>query len=104
MSDHDFDTPAGVRVRVAAGIRATPRRDLAEAELLATKIHAAVPIDLQAGDILPHPGISVGIALAEEGQTVDDMLDYADVALYTAKRAGRNRVATYGSGAVLPPQ
>jgi diguanylate cyclase len=36
--------------------------------------------------------LSVGIAVAEAGETLDALMDRADKALYTAKRGGRNRV------------
>jgi diguanylate cyclase (GGDEF)-like protein/PAS domain S-box-containing protein len=79
-------------------------RDLADAERLATAIHTAVRTDLHVGDAVLQPGLSIGIAMAEDDQSVDDMLSNADVALYSAKRAGRNRVASYGSGTLLPPE
>jgi diguanylate cyclase (GGDEF)-like protein len=36
--------------------------------------------------------VSMGVALAEPGETVEDLLRRADEALYRAKRGGRNRV------------
>jgi diguanylate cyclase len=36
--------------------------------------------------------LSIGIAVAEEGEALDDLMDRADKALYAAKRGGRNRV------------
>jgi diguanylate cyclase len=40
-------------------------------------------------------GASVGVALSTPGDTVDDLLRNADVAMYTAKRAGRGRHAFF---------
>ncbi|WP_352837408.1 diguanylate cyclase [Mesorhizobium sp. M0296] len=35
---------------------------------------------------------SAGIAAAQRGDTIDDVLARADTALYSAKMAGRNRI------------
>lgn len=39
--------------------------------------------------------ISAGIATAEQGTTIEDVLERADEALYRAKGSGRNRVVAY---------
>ena len=41
---------------------------------------------------------SIGIALAEPGQSTEELLRNADVAMYTAKAAGRGRSQLYQSG------
>lgn len=47
--------------------------------------------------------VSLGVAMTQDAHTYpDDLLRNADRALYDAKRAGRNRVAAYGSDN-LPP-
>jgi CRISPR/Cas system-associated protein Cas10 (large subunit of type III CRISPR-Cas system) len=47
--------------------------------------------------------ISIGITLAESGDTVSSVLRRADEALYEAKRGGRNRcVARIGGAAGVP--
>ena len=44
-----------------------------------------------------HINASVGIAVASGNETADDLLRNADVAMYTAKRRGKGRFATYES-------
>ena len=41
--------------------------------------------------------VSIGIAWAADGQDVDDLLTDADVAMYSAKSAGRGRIERYSS-------
>jgi len=51
--------------------------------------------------------ISIGISEYREGITVDDMVRYADMAMYAAKNGGRNRSVTYqqlvGGSHFTPP-
>jgi diguanylate cyclase len=47
--------------------------------------------------------LSVGVAAANDGDRLDDLLHRADVALYGAKRSGRNRVST-GSAGLQPDE
>jgi diguanylate cyclase (GGDEF)-like protein len=44
-------------------------------------------------------GCSIGIAQSAAGDTADDLMRRADLALYEAKQAGRNRVAWFGPSA-----
>lgn len=44
-------------------------------------------------------GCSIGIAQSAPGDTADDLMRHADLALYEAKQAGRNRVAWFRSPA-----
>jgi len=48
------------------------------------------------GQTIPSITISVGIACyPEDVRELDDLIDHADIALYDAKDAGRNRVVCY---------
>ncbi len=52
------------------------------------------PVPLTAGTV--RVGASIGVAFAEPGVTVADLLRRADQAMYSAKAGGKNRVARYG--------
>jgi diguanylate cyclase len=43
--------------------------------------------------------LSLGVAIAKSGDTLEALLERADAAMYTAKRAGRNRVSLEGDTA-----
>ncbi|MEN9822424.1 MAG: hypothetical protein RLZ04_850, partial [Actinomycetota bacterium] len=49
------------------------------------------PIVLETGTDL-HVTLSIGLAVAEEGELVAHLVGRADTALYAAKQAGRDRV------------
>ena len=68
--------------------------DLEGAHSFADRLRATVARETAAGEV----GITVSIGLCESwpGTTSEDLLRSADVALYSAKGAGRNRVALYG--------
>ena len=69
--------------------------DLGGAHCFADRLRATVARETAAGEV----GLTVSIGLAEAagGATAEDLLRGADVALYSAKGAGRNRVALYGA-------
>ncbi|MDO8358789.1 MAG: diguanylate cyclase [Devosia sp.] len=52
------------------------------------------PVALKDGRTLPVT-VSIGACLAEPGETVEQVADMADAALYSAKAGGRNRVTVY---------
>lgn len=68
---------------------------LRQAEQIAEKVRAAAAAPI----VLPGVGqiavtVSVGVAMARPHEDVDHLLARADAAMYAAKEAGRNRVAT----------
>ncbi len=66
----------------------------AQADLLANRLHQAIsaPIDID-GQVL-YATASLGVAVVSEpGRSAEEVLARADEAMYTAKRAGRDRVA-----------
>ena len=52
------------------------------------------PVDLKDGRTVPVT-VSIGACLAEPGETVEQVADMADAALYNAKEDGRDRVIVY---------
>jgi diguanylate cyclase (GGDEF)-like protein len=83
-----------------------PHTDQAEAELTADRLRHYVadhPILLAAGPSV-RVTVSVGAAaLGAHGVDLTDLLTAADVALYRAKAAGRNRVSFAAGGSTLVP-
>lgn len=76
---------------VLAGLQA-PADALAVAERLLPAV--TVPIWVQGRHL--HPRISIGVATyPADGRTAERVLACADVALYSAKAAGRNRVSSF---------
>ena len=74
-------------------------RDLAGIDMLADTIVEALnkPFALDGHDVVI--GCTIGIAVApEHAHTAEKLLQYADLALYTAKSRGRNRWARFESG------
>jgi len=50
--------------------------------------------DQQTGEALPGITISIGVAQFQGGESMADLIDRCDQALYLAKKMGRNRVVT----------
>ncbi|MEL7640152.1 MAG: GGDEF domain-containing protein [Solidesulfovibrio sp.] len=74
---------------------AAPHTGLAQAAALAEKLRVLVAASPFPGDI---PGsISLGVAQAIPGETVEALMGRVDAAMYRAKEGGRNRVAVDGA-------
>ncbi|MCP9902061.1 diguanylate cyclase [Cyanobium sp. Cruz CV13-4-11] len=67
-------------------------RSLAEAKVVAAKIHrtVAVPVSLTTGVVTPT--LSIGVTLLKPDESTAALVARADQAMYTAKQEGRNRV------------
>ncbi len=68
-----------------------------DAEETGTRLLSALsaPFNLDGREVFV--GASVGVAVARGGQTVDDLVTDADVAMYVAKARGRGRVERFSS-------
>jgi two-component system, cell cycle response regulator len=83
-----------------------PETDLAAATIVAERLRQAVAVEpfFIHSTSERHPiTISIGVAVAQTGDTVDTLLQRADDALYQAKNAGRNKVVAQGGGAAAAP-
>ena len=71
-----------------------PETDPTGAFVLAEKIRIGVTdLDLELPDDAIRPSMSVGVvSYPDDGQTADELMISADRAMYTSKRAGKNRV------------
>ena len=69
-----------------------------QARAVAARIQASVREPVRAAAREVHTGVSLGVATAEAAATVGlDALRAADVAMYAAKAAGKNRVITFAA-------
>jgi len=76
-----------------------PGTDLDEAARVAERVRAAVEavrVPLPAPDAFVQVTISLGLARALPGTTVDEILRRVDLAMYRAKGGGKNQVRTHG--------
>ena len=63
--------------------------------VLVERLSSAMRKPFQVSGNEVHVSASVGIAIAGDDDTADDLLRNADVAMYSAKRRGKGRTATY---------
>jgi diguanylate cyclase (GGDEF)-like protein len=82
-----------------------PSVDRTSARIVAEKLRRAFAEDHPSDS--PAFTASIGVVLAGETDTISDLLNHADAAVYVAKQNGRNRVEFYVHGAEirhLPPR
>ena len=73
--------------------------DTAECERAAARILASVREPIDVGGHTVHVGVSIGIALyPQDSDDAETLLRYADMAMYRAKQAGRNRWVLHADG------
>jgi diguanylate cyclase (GGDEF)-like protein len=74
----------------------TPGLDLAEAVLLAERLRQAIASErITEGGVLVKVTVSAGVAtMADEDDSVQSLIKRTDIALYRAKKEGRNQVAS----------
>lgn len=75
-----------------------PNTDMVTAHAIVERIRAELEglVLAHAGDVPVKVTASFGIAGLETAITIEESIDRADHALYAAKKAGRNRVCTWG--------
>lgn len=71
---------------------------MGDAATVAEKLRrsAAIPVRFDGKSI--EATVSIGVALAHEGESTSDLVDRADQAMYRAKQQGRNQVITIDGG------
>ena len=79
-------------------IAVLPRTDLATCEAVAERIRRSIADGQFArrstGELLPQITVSIGVGQFQFGESMADLIDRCDRALYLAKKAGRNRVVS----------
>ncbi len=67
----------------------------------ADRILAVVAEDVVLPTGIVRPRVSIGIATAEPGSTIDELMTQSDQAMYSAKRSGKGRVGVYGATSTM---
>ena len=96
----DFAPEGGLVARLGGDEFALlmPAATANDAEALVGNILRSLTAPIALGSIHAHVSASAGIALLGDGLAPPDMLRRADMAMYSAKRAGRNRLAWFSAG------
>lgn len=75
-----------------------PGADLATCEAVAERIRRSISecriTRRSTGEVLPNITVSVGVGQFQPGESMSELIERCDRALYLAKRTGRNRVVT----------
>jgi diguanylate cyclase (GGDEF)-like protein len=69
--------------------------DLVNASRIAARIGEILAKPFNIGEVQTHVSASIGIAAGGQGDTAEDLLRQADVAMYSAKAAGKGRWTVY---------
>ena len=69
--------------------------DLSNASRVAARIAEILRMPFSIGEIRTHVSASIGIAAGSQGDSAEDLLRQADVAMYSAKAAGKGRWVVY---------
>jgi diguanylate cyclase (GGDEF)-like protein len=69
--------------------------DLSNASRVAARIAETLRMPFSIGEIKTHVSASIGIAAGSQGDSAEDLLRQADVAMYSAKAAGKGRWVVY---------
>jgi diguanylate cyclase len=92
----DIDLPA--RYGGEELIAVLPGADLTTCAAVAERIRRSISecgiTGRTTGDVLPGITVSIGVGQFQLGESMADLIDRCDRALYVAKRTGRNRVVT----------
>ena len=79
-------------------IAVLPGAELAACEAVAERIRRSIAechiTRRSTGEVLPGITVSIGVGQFQPGESMADLIERCDRALYLAKRTGRNRVAT----------
>ncbi|MBS1139404.1 MAG: hypothetical protein H6R13_857 [Proteobacteria bacterium] len=79
------------------GLSASSSQALINAQVVSSKLLRSLNEPYQLGELSYHSTPSVGLTMfSGDGDTIDEILKRADVAMYQSKAAGRNRVSVYG--------
>lgn len=96
LSDHLRPTEVITRYGGDEFVVVLPEMGFEMAREIAVRLHRAVmdavPVT-PSGSAIPHPTISIGLAVLKEGETGAELIAEADQALYRAKNSGRNSVS-----------
>jgi len=69
--------------------------NLSNSERVAARIAEILQQPFSIGDVRTHVSASIGIAAGTQGDSAEDLLRQADVAMYSAKAAGKGRWVVY---------
>jgi len=69
--------------------------DLSNASRVAARIAEILRLPFSIGEVQTHVSASIGIAAGSQGDSAEDLLRQADVAMYSAKAAGKGRWVVY---------